>query len=586
MVYKSKNTFGTIVEQKVAANKLFTAMKNKILLVTSVLILLCLNLSSRDTKSNSSIGQDSLRILCSPDLYDLSEKWALEYNRLFPEVKFSVQKFAGAKAIDIGSEANLGMVSQSYFNQAGKESMWKEVVGRDVFVPVMNKNNPFLKEIMLQGISAEDFAMLFSAKENMNWGKILTTASSAPFTYYFIENESVKASVAGFIGTNPVEVNSKSFESASSMVAAIQKDPLALGFCRLTDILDYETQEISENLSLVPVDRNNNGKLDSNENIYNDLNTFTRGIWIGKFPKTLYSNIYTLANSKPVDETEQAFVKWLLTEGQQYIIPNGYVDLAVAERKSKVEQLIAGNVDFPAPAGDKSNLRLILFILAALVVSGFVLDALIRFLRNKKFEASLTNSAFESSFSQSTVSILNGLFFDKSHTWAYMEKDGLVKIGMDDFLQHVVGSITQLEMKKPGEKIKKGEPLISLIQKGKKLTINAPVSGIIKEQNDELLYDSSLVNSAPYGEGWMYLIEPTNWSKEIPFLLMGEKYSIWLKNEFSRLKDFLASYVKPNAESYSQVVMQDGGELRDKLLSGLGPEVWEDFQSNFINTSK
>jgi glycine cleavage system H lipoate-binding protein len=181
---------------------------------------------------------------------------------------------------------------------------------------------------------------------------------------------------------------------------------------------------------------------------------------------------------------------------------------------------------------------------------------------------------------------MNGLFFDKSHTWAYMEKDGLVKIGMDDFLQHVVGSITQMEMKKPGETIKKGEPLISLIQKGKKLTINAPVSGIIKEQNDELLYDSSLVNSAPYGEGWMYLIEPTNWSKEIPFLLMGEKYSIWLKNEFSRLKDFLASYVKPNSESYSPVVMQDGGELRDKLLSGLGPEVWEEFQTNFINTSK
>ena len=561
-------------------------MKNKILLVISVLILLCFNLSSRDTKSNSPIGQDSLRILCSPDLYDLSEKWALEYNRLFPEVKFSVQKLADSKAIDIGLEANLGMVSQSYFAQAGKESMWKEVVGRDVFVPVINKNNPFLKEIMVQGISAEDFAMMFSAKENMNWEKILTTGSSYPVKYYFIENESVKTSLAGFLGTKPVEGNCVSFENASSLVEAIQNEPLALGFCRLTDILDYETLEIFENLRLVPVDRNNNGKLDSNENIYNDLNTFTRGIWIGKFPKALYNNIYTLANSKPVDETEQAFVKWLLTEGQQYIIPNGYVDLTVAERQSKVEQLIAGNVDFPAPAGDKSNLRLILFILAALVVSGFVLDALIRFLRNKKFDASLTNSTFEPSFSQSTVSIMNGLFFDKSHTWAYMEKDGLVKIGMDDFLQHVVGSITQMEMKKPGETIKKGEPLISLIQKGKKLTINAPVSGIIKEQNDELLYDSSLVNSAPYGEGWMYLIEPTNWSKEIPFLLMGEKYSIWLKNEFSRLKDFLASYVKPNSESYSHVVMQDGGELRDKLLSGLGPEVWEEFQTNFINTSK
>jgi hypothetical protein len=37
---------------------------------------------------------------------------------------------------------------------------------------------------------------------------------------------------------------------------------------------------------------------------------------------------------------------------------------------------------------------------------------------------------------------------------------------------------------------------------------------------------------------------------------------------------------------YQHIVLQDGGELKDNVLSDLGPEVWEDFQTRFIDTSK
>ena len=62
-----------------------------------------------------------------------------------------------------------------------------------------------------------------------------------------------------------------------------------------------------------------------------------------------------------------------------------------------------------------------------------------------------------------------------------------------------------------------------------------------------------------------------------------DKYKQWIKSEFSRLKDFLAASVKPNVD-YAHV-LQDGGELRDGILEDLGPEVWEDFQTNFIDVS-
>ena len=55
----------------------------------------------------------------------------------------------------------------------------------------------------------------------------------------------------------------------------------------------------------------------------------------------------------------------------------------------------------------------------------------------------------------------------------------MVRIGIDDFIQHITGPLTKVKMKNPGEKVKKGEPILSIIQNGKLLNINSPVSGTI-----------------------------------------------------------------------------------------------------------
>jgi hypothetical protein len=82
------------------------------------------------------------------------------------------------------------------------------------------------------------------------------------------------------------------------------------------------------------------------------------------------------------------------------------------------------------------------------------------------------------------------------------------------------------------------------------------------------------------------MIEPANWLREIQFLDMADKYKNWLLNEFSRLKDFLSTSLKVNRIEYEHVVLQDGGALKDSILEDLGPEVWEDFQTNFLDTYK
>jgi glycine cleavage system H lipoate-binding protein len=179
-----------------------------------------------------------------------------------------------------------------------------------------------------------------------------------------------------------------------------------------------------------------------------------------------------------------------------------------------------------------------------------------------------------------------GLFFDKSHTWAFMERDGLVRIGIDDFLQHLTGTLTHIKLKETGEKVVKGEKILTIVQEGKQLEIHSPVTGTIKSLNTDLDVDSSLVNSSPYYDGWIYLIQPRNWLRETEFLLMNDRYREWLRGEFLRLKDFFANAVKSNPSVYEHIVLQDGGQITDNALADLGPEVWEDFQTNFIDAAR
>ena len=140
-------------------------------------------------------------------------------------------------------------------------------------------------------------------------------------------------------------------------------------------------------------------------------------------------------------------------------------------------------------------------------------------------------------------------------------------------------------MKNSGDKIKKGEHLVTIIQKGKQLNIYSPVTGIITSQNKNLLSQSGLLNSDPFTDGWVYIVEPANWSLEIQFMNMAEKYTYWLKSEYTRLKDFFASAVRVHVPAFI-MVLQDGGVLRDGILAEMGPEIWEDFQTKFIDPIK
>jgi glycine cleavage system H protein len=185
--------------------------------------------------------------------------------------------------------------------------------------------------------------------------------------------------------------------------------------------------------------------------------------------------------------------------------------------------------------------------------------------------------------SESILRIPKGLFFSKNHTWAYLERSGNAKVGLDDFLLHITGEINFINMKHKGDFMFKGELMARIDQNGKRLDITSPISGKIMKANTEIVDNPSIVNKDPYGNGWVYLIQPTDWIEETSSYYLSENAVAWARKELIRFKDFMAETMRKYSPEQSMLILQDGGELRDNPLSDLSGEVWHDFQKSFLN---
>ncbi|WP_340110871.1 glycine cleavage system protein H [Maribellus mangrovi] len=184
-----------------------------------------------------------------------------------------------------------------------------------------------------------------------------------------------------------------------------------------------------------------------------------------------------------------------------------------------------------------------------------------------------------------TATVLNiprGLFYSPNHAWLYLEKNGQVRIGIDDFLVKVLGEIEVKLLKNEGEKIKKGDVIAVVEQNGKQLKLHSPVSGQIAGINADILEDAATLLADPYGKGWMFTVEPDNWKAETVGFLMGNEVKPWVDRELRRLKDFLNVSFSRHTDPSMAVVFQEGGELQMNPLTELDAEVWDDFQNEFM----
>lgn len=132
------------------------------------------------------------------------------------------------------------------------------------------------------------------------------------------------------------------------------------------------------------------------------------------------------------------------------------------------------------------------------------------------------------------------LYYDRQHDWARVEGN-LVVQGMTDFGQKIAQEIVFVEIPSVGRAVEQGQTFMSM-ESGKWVgRIPAVISGKIVEVNEELDWEPTLINEAPFDEGWLVKIEMSN-AAELDNLMRADstEFKAFIEEEAEKYRDLIS----------------------------------------------
>ena len=112
--------------------------------------------------------------------------------------------------------------------------------------------------------------------------------------------------------------------------------------------------------------------------------------------------------------------------------------------------------------------------------------------------------------------------YTKEHEWARGE-DGRVRVGITDFAQDALGDVVYVDLPDAGAEVRAHEPFGEVESTKSVSDVYSPVSGSVAERNPLVEERPELVNEAPYGDGWLVLVDPSD-PAELEGLLDADAY--------------------------------------------------------------
>ncbi len=118
-------------------------------------------------------------------------------------------------------------------------------------------------------------------------------------------------------------------------------------------------------------------------------------------------------------------------------------------------------------------------------------------------------------------------YYTKDHFWVKVDGDDAV-IGITDYGQHQLGDIVYVELPEVDAEVEAGEKIGSIESVKAAVDIFSPLTGKILSVNEDLKEEPSLINTDPYGDGWIYemkMADPT----ELEDLMLAVDYKAYIE---------------------------------------------------------
>lgn len=318
----------------------------------------------KETKNANGELSGNITISGAFALYPLVVKWAEEFQELHPEVSFDLSTGGAGKGMTdvMSGHVDLAMVSREMHHNELRKGALPFACAKDAVVITINANNQYAQELMQRGISKETATKIWITGEYTTWGQVLGTdnntsihaytradACGAAETFALWMGKEQKdlrstikskiVSILYMLGMKDRDPWGTNVNGDPGLAAVIQADRLGIGYNNTSYAYNEKNHKPNPGMLVCPIDINNDGTIDADEYFYDTKDDFIAAVAEDKYPSPPARDLYLVSRGVPTNPAVVAFLEYVLTEGQQHNLPEGYISPIAQELQTGLEQL-------------------------------------------------------------------------------------------------------------------------------------------------------------------------------------------------------------------------------------------------------
>jgi phosphate transport system substrate-binding protein len=286
--------------------------------------------------------QGTIRISGAWALYPMMVRWAEEYRKIHPDIRIDISAGGAGKGVAdaLAGLTDIGMVSRDINAEEVKQGAYFLPVVKDAVFPVMNARNPLANIITKEkGLKKGAFLDLWINGKTITWGDLARSGSTNPVQIYTRSDSCGAAETwANYLGGKKQEdLKGIAVYGDPGLADAVRKDLGGMGYNNLNYAYDMKSGLPVEGLLVIPIDVNENGRIDPEEMI-DTKEKAMKAVISGIYPSPPARDLYIITKDGFGGRVKD-FVLWILTEGQKYVPEAGYIGLKAAQLTEALAKL-------------------------------------------------------------------------------------------------------------------------------------------------------------------------------------------------------------------------------------------------------
>ena len=276
-------------------------------------------------------------------LYPIVVLWSEDFKKLHPNVRFNVSAGGAGKGIAdvLTNMVDIGLVSRDLHKQELEKGAFPVFVAKDAVLGTFNSNHPNADLIKQRGLTQRELKGIFIEQTIKNWNQIDQRFASDPIDIYVRSDAAGAAETwAKYFKSSQEDLKGVGIFGDPGLAQAIKDSKMSIGFNNINYVYDLKTKNTTPNIEVIPIDRNENGKIDPEENFYENIDILTEAVGNGKYPSPPSRELMFVIKKDNKSKLVKEFIRFVLDKQQQgYLLQNGYVPLTEEQRNDESKKL-------------------------------------------------------------------------------------------------------------------------------------------------------------------------------------------------------------------------------------------------------